>query len=99
MSKKVESVSYMQRPEDRHNPAFKDERRMAHYQMTLSMKPFYRAWNFLNLRFVLHTPVDELLDKHAQRTNSMKVVAMAFAGFYCGTLWLYFRYKRIHEAK
>ncbi len=92
-------MHYLQRPEDRYNPVFDNDRNWEHKMQIIHRKPLYRAWNFINLNFILPKPIDELLDKHAHRTNSMKVVAMAFAGFYCGSLILYFRYKKIHEEK
>ena len=40
-----------------------------------------------------------MLDKHSQRTNSVKLLGYVFAGFYTGTLLFYLRYKLIHEKK
>ena len=99
MSNKEENAHYLQRPEDRYNPSLMENRNWKHKMDIIHRKPFYRAWNFYNINFILPAPIDELLDKHAQRTNSMKVVVMAFAGFFCGTMLLYLRYKKIFEEK
>lgn len=49
---------------------------------------------------MLPTVLDELTDKYSQRTNSMRVLALAFAGFYIGTILYYLNYKlRVQEEK
>ncbi len=62
-------------------------------------KPFWRGFNFLNLNFILHQPIEEILYKHSQRSNSIRIFGVMLAGFYIGTLFFYLKYKLAHERK
>ena len=94
------SPYHFHKPEQRNHPAFQGDKQFTYYKHLTGQKPLFRHVNWFLNNIILARPVDELLDKYAQRTNSVRLFGVLLAGFYLGTVIFYLRYKiQVQEKK
>lgn len=55
---------------------------------------------FFNFKLLIPQPLEELLHKYSQRSNTIPLLPLSFLGFFLGTMMFYIGHKiTVHEAK
>jgi hypothetical protein len=81
------------RPENRHNPAFKDDLNIKFFSEITFRKPFSRSKNFIWYWAFEQNPTLDILSKYSQRHNTQFIFWVGLSGFYIGTVLFYLNYK------